>query len=68
MSKTDIGMVETLKQMGAKFMICKFGTGYELREVSTHVREFQPTTIVADDLDYDEAVALFKLLEGNDYE
>lgn len=68
MSGIDEGMVETLKKMGVKFMLCKYGEGHVLREESNHVRKFQPTTIVADHLDYDEAVALMRILEGDNYE
>ena len=61
-------MVDTLKRLGVKFMIRKYVRGHVIQEQNQSAILFDPDNTVADNLDYDEAVALIRILEGDKYE
>lgn len=71
MSEIESGLTKTLKQMGVKFMLMKHkgikGDNYEIKMQSDNVAAFTPTKVVGTNLDYDEAVALIRILEGGNY-
>lgn len=68
MLETDKGLANVLRQMGQKFMIVKFPAGYKIRPHDDAVVAFAKTTVIGSNLDYDEAVALIRILEGDKYE
>ena len=71
MSETDEGLATVLKQMGVKFMLMKRRgirrDDYDIAMQDDTIAKFSPDKVVGVNLDYDEAVALIRILEGDNY-
>lgn len=67
MSEID-GLANVLKQIGVKFMLMKYKSGYSIEQQVEGIAAFKSKNLVSDNLDYDEAVALIRILEGDTYE
>lgn len=61
---------DVLKQAGVKFMLIKCKSGYAIEQQNDRISKFnfRHLKVVGENLDYDEAVALIRILEGDKHE